>query len=154
MDLKELNAIAEELESYIIGSNGVEIYRIQSKVTLRWPPELERAFQNLEHFEEGLKMIILDVYIHAAQRFMKKYSWIDGLNRVDFEDGLDLRTDYPVLDMKNKLVLDPGAAKKRLQDLNEIRKLVDDIFRDAKKHMAKPEFSRKYLRSIGMGVFS
>ena len=155
MDLEKLNEIAGELEGFIVGSNGVEVYRITSKARLHLPPDLMAAFHSKYHssLEILFDQFIVEVYLHLAQQLMKKYSWIEGLNGVGPKEGLDLRTDYPVLDVKNKLVPDPEEARKRLADLKEIQKLVDGSFRDVKKHMGQPNWIRRMFRSAGMGAY-
>lgn len=128
---------------FIISSNGMEVYRIKSNVKLSWAPHVEKHWKpkDLPKAARALKGIVSDMYLFVAREIMKEYSWIEGFQSL--ESSLDIRTDYPVLDIKNRIVPDVEAAEKRLEDLRKIQAELNKTFRMAKISMLEPEFYGK-----------
>lgn len=149
MTTDDLNRIAETLMRYIVESDGIEVYRIRSNVALRWMPEVERAWGPVKA-ERAMREIVMDTYIYAAPELMKEYGWIEGFSAV--EEDLQIRTDYPVLDVRKRIVPDPEAAEMRLRDLQEIQGHVNRIFRMAKGSMMDPKFYRRFAKTRGLGM--
>lgn len=147
MEMDDLSRMAESLMQFIVASDGIEVYRIQSNVPLKWAPEVERHWgpKDLVKAGRALQGLVADIYLYAAQELMKKYDWIEGFNAV--MDNLEIRTDYPVLDVRNRVVPDPKKAEKRLRDLEAIRAFVNREFRMTKSAMQTPEFYRRLARA-------
>jgi hypothetical protein len=147
MTLGDLNKIAEALMQYIVESNGIEVYRIYSNVSLKWAPEVEKHWgpKDLVNAGKALQGLVADIYVYAAQELMKKYDWIEGFDRLI--ESLDIRTDYPVLDVRNRMVPDPEKAEKRLKDLEEIQAFVNQTFRTTKIAMQTPDFYKRLAKA-------
>jgi len=141
MDLERLNKVAEGLVDFIVSSDGVEIYRISSQVSLQFPRALERIFSKAFSPAQAIREINIDIWLSLIKKFMGKYTWIEGLNGVD-EKYIELRTDYPVLDISNKIVPDPDEAAKRLKDLEEIQEFANRAFREARKNFEEKEYEK------------
>lgn len=137
---------------HVVESDGIEVYRIRSNVDLRWAPELELTFEprHVMFWNRMLEQAISDLYLLTAVEMARRYDWIEGYSAVG--EDLQIRTDYPVLDVRNRTVPDLEAAGKRLSDLKEIEKEVNRRFRQAKRDIRDPAFARKLHEQLMRAV--
>lgn len=126
---KALSDIAHELLGFIVESNGIETYRVSSRIRFRYPA----GFHSIPEIEEQIPEFSRHIYAELGEDAQWRFSWVERF--MPFEDHVLLVTDSPVLDIRNHIVPSPRAAEERLKDLIVLREHADELIRDYREKL-------------------